>query len=197
MAAAGLLDEKHPSSWADFIARVALVVLVSSGCLLISLLPGRRWGGARSDSECQPSNEFWVKLSGVEGLDRSSDALTAPAFHMILRVNNEGHGWQACGNGGRVDLPGFCLPPGLVSSVPFVATSEGIGLPDELYERMEAQRQRNERVSLDVHVRMDEVLLCGTNAVTGSYRSPLLLWCTAILHGQPKGPFLCQARCTA
>ncbi|OEL23660.1 hypothetical protein BAE44_0015321 [Dichanthelium oligosanthes] len=150
--------------------------------------------------------EFWVKVPGVEGLDRISvddDAVALPpTFNITLRVNNEGNRfWKICGKGDRVDvayedvplahgqLPDFCVPPGAVGSVPVVATGEGLGLPDELYDRMESQRRRNERVQLAVHVRMHEV--------TGSVDSSLLLWCTAVLHGRPEGPFLCPVRPTA
>lgn len=52
-----------------------------------------------------------------------------------------------------VEGPDFCITRGVVSSVPVIATSEGLGLPDELCERMEGQRQRQERVALAVHVR--------------------------------------------
>lgn len=139
--------------------------------------------------------EFWVKLPGVEGLDRSVDATTPPTFNITLRVNNEGNKfWEVCGRGGRVDvayedvplahgqLPDFCVPPGVVGSVHVVATGDGLGMPGELHERMASQRRRNERVSLGVHVRMHEV--------SGIGDSPLL-WCTAVLHGQPEGPFVC------
>jgi hypothetical protein len=68
--------------------------------------------------------------------------------------------------------------------VPVVATGEGLGLPDELYKRMEGQRRRRERVQLAVEVRMHEI--------TGNRGAPLLLRCTAILHGHQKGSFLCQ-----
>ncbi|TVU34962.1 hypothetical protein EJB05_16821, partial [Eragrostis curvula] len=71
----------------------------------------------------------------------------------------------------------------VVGSVPVVATSEGLGMPDELYESMETQRRRHERVPLAVHVRM--------SGMTGTGRSPILVWCTAVLHGQPAGPFVC------
>ena len=76
------------------------------------------------------------------------------------------------------------MTAGTVGSVPVVATSQGLGLPDELYERMEGQRRRRERVKLEVRVRIDDL----TGSISGS---PLVLWCTAILHGQPKGPFIC------
>nr|CAB3474399.1 unnamed protein product [Digitaria exilis] len=141
--------------------------------------------------------EFWVKLPAVEGLDRSTDAVTSPTFHITLRVNYDrrGHQLPLCGEGGRVDvayegvpiahgdLPEFCVPAGIVGSVPVVATSEGLGLPDELYERMESQRRRHERVQLAVRVRIDNL--------TGSGGSPVVLWCTTTLYGQPKGPFIC------
>lgn len=142
--------------------------------------------------------EFWVKLPAVEGLDRSTDAVTGPTFHITLRVNYDrrGHPDPLRGKGGRVDvayegvpiahgdLPEFCVPAGIVGSVPAVAKSEGLGLPDELYERMENQRRRRERVTLAVRVRIDNL----TGSSTGS---PVVLWCTATLYGQPKGPFIC------
>ncbi|KAG2601048.1 hypothetical protein PVAP13_5KG565600 [Panicum virgatum] len=144
--------------------------------------------------------EFWVKLPAAEGLDRSADAVTAPTFHITLRVMYDlgsNHGfWPLCGKGGRVDvayagvpiahgdLPEFCVTAGTVGSVPVVATSQGLGLPDELYERMEGQRRRRERVKLEVRVRIGGL----TGSISGS---PLVLWCTAILHGQPKWPFIC------
>ncbi|KAK3162074.1 hypothetical protein QOZ80_1BG0085040 [Eleusine coracana subsp. coracana] len=141
--------------------------------------------------------EFWVKVSGVEGLDRSAVTVTAPTFNITLHVKNQG-GYtspQFCGKGGSVDvayenvplahgeLPEFCVPTGVVGLVPVVATSEGLGLPDDLYDRMESQRQRGERVTLAVHVKLREV--------PGSQGLPVLLWCTAVLHGQPEGPFVC------
>ncbi|CAM0883441.1 unnamed protein product [Alopecurus aequalis] len=136
--------------------------------------------------------DFWVKLPAVVGLDRASTgASRAPTFSITLRVANgarEPWHFGAKKNGtGRVvvayqgvplahaDLPEFSVPGGIISSVPIVATSEGLGIPDELYDRMQIQRQRKERVKLSVHVTLDGVLL----------------WCTAILHGQPQGPFVC------
>ncbi|TVU34958.1 hypothetical protein EJB05_16817, partial [Eragrostis curvula] len=140
--------------------------------------------------------DFWVKLSGVEGLDRSADAVTAPTFNVTVRVDNEWNNfWEFCGKGGSVDVsyagvplahgefPEFCVPPGVVGSVPVVATSEGLGLPDDLYESMESQRQRQEPVQLAVDVQMREV--------TGRGGSLILLWCTAVLPGQPAGTLVC------
>ncbi|KAL6614419.1 hypothetical protein ACP70R_036689 [Stipagrostis hirtigluma subsp. patula] len=140
--------------------------------------------------------EFWVKVPAVEGLGRSAGAAAAPTFNITLRVNNEGNRvWEVCGKGGGVEveyagvplahgeLPDFCVPPGVVGSVPVVATSDGLGLPDALHERMQGQRRRGERVALSVRVRMHDLTGCGG--------SKLLLMCTGILHGQPKGPFVC------
>uniref|UniRef100_A0A0D9YFJ8 Late embryogenesis abundant protein LEA-2 subgroup domain-containing protein n=1 Tax=Oryza glumipatula TaxID=40148 RepID=A0A0D9YFJ8_9ORYZ len=138
--------------------------------------------------------DFWVKVPGIEGLERAGAAAAAPVFNVTLRVDNEatrrafcaGRASAAVSYAGvqlaHADLPGgFCVPGQAVGSVPIVATSDGVGIPGELYERMESQRRRRERVSLEVEVRMEDC--CG--------RLPVTLWCTAVLHGQPEGPFLC------
>ncbi|XBI19504.1 hypothetical protein VPH35_061015 [Triticum aestivum] len=131
--------------------------------------------------------EFWVKLPAVEGLDRGTGASRPPTFNITLRVNNrDSEPWHFKGPGrvvvayagvplAHADLAEFTVPGEVISSVPIFATSEGLGLPDELYDRMQSQRRRRERVKLAVHVTLDGVLL----------------WCTAILHGQPRGPFVC------
>ncbi|KAE8772968.1 hypothetical protein D1007_54936 [Hordeum vulgare] len=131
--------------------------------------------------------EFWVKLPAVEGLEQGTGASRAPAFNITLRVNNRAsEPWHFKGPGrvvvayagvplAHAGLPEFTVPGEVITSVPIVATSDGLGLPDELYDRMQSQRRRRERVKLAVHVTLDDVLL----------------WCTAILHGQPRGPFVC------
>lgn len=139
--------------------------------------------------------DFWVKVPGIEGLERGPSALAAPVFNVTLRVDNEATRRPFCTSRasaavsyagvqlGHVDLPGgFCVPGQVVSSVPIVATSDGLGIPSELYERMESQRRRHERVSLEVQVRLDDC--CG--------QLPVMLWRTAVVHGQPQGPFLCK-----
>ncbi|XP_040384079.1 uncharacterized protein LOC121055529 [Oryza brachyantha] len=142
--------------------------------------------------------EFWVRLApgtGVEGLERGPGAAAAPVFNVTLRVDNEATRRPFCAGRasaavayagvqlGHADLPGgFCVPGQALSSVPIVATSDGVGVPGELYERMESQRRRRERVSLEVQVRLDDCF----------GRLPKMLWCTAVLHGRPKGPFLCN-----
>ncbi|CAL4947223.1 unnamed protein product [Urochloa decumbens] len=192
MAAAGLLEEdeecdcleKHPWAKRATIAAI-LIFFVASVFLLFWFV--------HPDS---PPSEYWVKVPSAEGLERSAGAVAAPTFNLTLRVNNKDTSRVVCGRGDRVDvaydgvplahgeLPDFCVPPGTVGSVPVVASGDGLGLPDELYERMEGQRRRDERVSLAVHVRMHEI--------TGSRGWPLLLSCTAVLRGQPEGPFLCE-----
>uniref|UniRef100_A0A0E0N320 Late embryogenesis abundant protein LEA-2 subgroup domain-containing protein n=1 Tax=Oryza rufipogon TaxID=4529 RepID=A0A0E0N320_ORYRU len=139
--------------------------------------------------------DFWVKVPGIEGLERGPSALAAPVFNVTLRVDNEATRRPFCTSRasaavsyagvqlGHVDLPGgFCVPGQVVSSVPIVATSDGLGIPSELYERMESQRRWHERVSLEVQVRLDDC--CG--------QLPVMLWRTAVVHGQPQGPFLCK-----
>jgi hypothetical protein len=169
--------EKHP--WAQNVAGVAAIL-----CILlftVFVLYNTEY------PEYLP--EFWVKLPAVEGLDRASTgASRAPTFNITLRVNGGPWHFRAKTNGtGRVvvayqgvplahaHLPEFTVPGGIISSVPIVATSDGLGVPDELYDRMQIQRRRKERVKLAVHVTLDGVLL----------------WCTAILHGRPQGPFVC------
>ncbi|KAK3165579.1 hypothetical protein QOZ80_1AG0034970 [Eleusine coracana subsp. coracana] len=180
MAAAAVLeDEESCSSVGITLGIMALFLVVVCGALHFSFV----------------APEFWVKVE-VKGLDRSASAVTAPTFNITLRVNSESNNlWRFCGKGGSVvvayanvplahgEFPEFCVPPGVIGSVPIVATGEGLGLPDDLYDRMESQRQRGERVTLAVHVKLREV--------PGSQGSPVLLWCTAVLHGQPEGPFVC------
>ncbi|KAL5227198.1 hypothetical protein ABZP36_015463 [Zizania latifolia] len=144
----------------------------------------------------QEQPEFWVKVPGVEGLERGPGAAAAPVFNVTLRVNNKATNRPFCAGRvsaavayagvqlARAELPnGFCVPGLAVSSVPMSATSDGLGIPSELYERMASQRRRHARVSLEVQVRLDDCGLCGP--------PPVMLWCTAVLHGRPKGPFLC------
>ncbi|PAN28275.1 hypothetical protein PAHAL_5G142200 [Panicum hallii] len=185
MAAAGLLEDDDQR---DFMEKHPCIAKALAILLCLALVPFFCIWGSQADF---PPSEYWVKAPGVEGLERSADAVASPTFNIILRVNNKAVWQVVCGRGDRVDvayegvplahgeLPDVCVPPGTVGSVPVVATGEGLGPPDELYERMEGQRRRRERVQ----VRMREI--------TGNRGAPLLLWCPAILHGRPKGPFLC------
>ncbi|PUZ54565.1 hypothetical protein GQ55_5G142200 [Panicum hallii var. hallii] len=189
MAAAGLLEDDDQR---DFMEKHPCIAKALTILLCLPLVPFFCIWGSQADF---PPSEYWVKVPGVEGLERSADAVASSTFNIILRVNNKAVWQVVCGRGDRVDvayegvplahgeLPDFCVPPGTVGSVPVVATGEGLGPPDELYERMEGQRRRRERVQVAVHVRMREI--------TGNRGAPLRLWCTAILHGRPKGPLLC------
>lgn len=142
--------------------------------------------------------EFSAIVSSFEGLDRSLGAAAAPTFHVALRVKN-GNVWQYCFKPGsavvahagvplaRADFPKFCVPGRSVVKVPVVLTGEGLGLPDELYERVDSRRRRQERVPLAVRVRLDE-----DHAVPHNRNRPMLLWCTAMLDGRPiNGPSRC------
>ncbi|KAG2592018.1 hypothetical protein PVAP13_5NG519500 [Panicum virgatum] len=123
------------------------------------------------------------RCKGVLGeVKWSAHATAAPTFNVTLRVNNKVVSRVICGRGDRVDvayegvplahgeLPNFCVPPGTVCSVPIVAAGD--------------RRRRREHVQLAVNVGMHEI--------TGNHGAPLLLRCTAILHGHRKEPFLYQ-----
>ncbi|KAG8055243.1 hypothetical protein GUJ93_ZPchr0001g32155 [Zizania palustris] len=154
------------------------------------------WEGAYDHLQAP---DFWVKVPGhgIDDLERGTVAVAPPVFNVTLRVDNGVTRLPFCtGRASAVvayagvqlahaDLPtGFCVPGRVVSSVPIVATSDGLGIPDELYERMESQRRRHERVSLEVQVKLEDCDGCGP--------FPAMLWCIAVLHGQPQeGPFRC------
>ena len=136
--------------------------------------------------------EFKAIVSAYEGLDApAAGAGTAPT----LRVGNELN-WRPFGAErgsvavsyagvplARAALPGFCVPGGSVGTVPVVATGEGTrGVPAGLRRRMEEQRQRRERVPLSVQVTVEK--FTGRSAVP----APMLVWCRAMLDGQPVWP---------
>ncbi|OEL23655.1 hypothetical protein BAE44_0015324 [Dichanthelium oligosanthes] len=135
-----------------------------------------------------PPSEYWVKVTGAEGLERSAGAVAAPTFDITLRVNNEGRSPQVCGRVVRVDVayegvplahgevPDFCVPPGVVGSVPVVAAGEGLGLPDELYDRSHGEPTPAERGRVAGGARVD----------AGDNRQPR---CTvaAVVHGSAGG----------
>lgn len=142
--------------------------------------------------------EFWVKLPAVEGLDQGTGASRGPAFNITLRVHNRGsEPWHFKGPGrvvvayagvplAHADLPEFTVPGHVIGSVPILATSEGLGLPDELYDRMQSQRRRRERVKLAVH----DAGWCAAvvhgdtaRATTGAVCLPDSLWTDLCPHG--------------
>ena len=140
--------------------------------------------------------EFKAIVSAYEGLDApAAGAGTAPTFRVALRVRNELNRRAFCAERGavavsyagvplaRAALPGFCVPGGSVGTVPVVATGEGTrGVPAGLRRRMEEQRQRRERVPLSVQVTVEK--FTESTAVP----SPMLVWCRAMLDGQPVWP---------
>ncbi|VAH80616.1 unnamed protein product [Triticum turgidum subsp. durum] len=137
--------------------------------------------------------EFSATVSSFEGLDRRAGA--PPTFRVHLRVKNS-NVWRHCFEpAGAVveydgvplasaDLGELCVPARSVVDVPFVATGEGLGMPDQLYERLDGLRRRQERVPLAVRLTLEE-----KDAVTQVW--PLLLRCTAMLDGLPDLPSRC------
>ncbi|CAM0883459.1 unnamed protein product [Alopecurus aequalis] len=136
--------------------------------------------------------KFSATISGYDGLVRSSSAAAAPpSFRVALRVKNTNYLWQHCFEARRAavveyegvplasaDLDAFCVPARTVLEVPVVATSEGLGIPDQLYESLEGRRERQERVPLEVRLVLEE-----KNTLNKALKS-LLLRCTAMLDGR-------------
>ncbi|KAF7030963.1 hypothetical protein CFC21_042381 [Triticum aestivum] len=137
--------------------------------------------------------EFSATVSSFDGLDRRAGA--PPTFHVDLRVKN-GNVWQHCFEpAGAVveydgvplasaDLGELCVPARSVVDVPFMATGEGLGMPDRLYEHLDGLRRRQERVPLAVRLTLEE------KDTTRQTRS-MLLRCTAMLDGRPDLPSRC------
>jgi hypothetical protein len=80
-----------------------------------------------------------------------------------------------------------------VARVRFVTAGAGLGMPESLYESVEAQRGGRERVQLTLRVRLDEDRRLPHHVPDVSRL--LLVWCqAAMLDGhRPSGP----SRCTA
>ena len=148
--------------------------------------------------------EVSAAVSSFQGLDPGHRAAGAPAFAVTLRARNR-NVWRHCfrpGNGtavvayagvplARADLPGFCVPGLGAATLRFAAAGGGLGIPGALYESLEGQRGRRERVALTVRVRLDEDLVVPHNVVNWS---PMLYWCDAMLDGHPPGG---SSRCKA
>ncbi|CAD6237608.1 unnamed protein product [Miscanthus lutarioriparius] len=170
--------------------------------------------------------EFSVTVSRPQGLE--------PTFDVTLRAKNR-NVWEHCFKPGpssavvayagvplsRADLPGFCVPGMSVARVRFVAAGAGPGMPESLYERLEAQRGRRERVQLTVRVRLDEdrllphhvpgaamAMLAGDAELRASAMAPrpslvqpplplpgLLLHCLACLPPPRLGPSMSHRSC--
>ncbi|KAI5000635.1 hypothetical protein ZWY2020_005224 [Hordeum vulgare] len=137
--------------------------------------------------------EFSATISSFEGLDRRAGA--PPTFRVDLRVKNSDVWWHCFEPTGavveydgvplaRADLGELCVPAGSVVDVPFVATGEGLGMPDRLYERVDGLRRRQERVPLAVRLTLE------MKDSVKEARS-MLLRCTAMLDGRPDLPSRC------
>ncbi|KAF7037993.1 hypothetical protein CFC21_048246 [Triticum aestivum] len=137
--------------------------------------------------------EFSATVSSFDGLDRRAGA--PPTFHVNLRVKN-GNVWRHCFEPAAAvveydgvplasaDLGKLCVPARNVLNVPFVASGEGLGMPDQLYERLDGLRRRQERVPLAVRLTLEE-------KDTVKQVRPWLLRCTAMLDGRPDLPSRC------
>jgi len=115
--------------------------------------------------------EFKVTVSRSQGLEPSKRAAEggAPTFDVTLRAKNR-NVWEHCFKPGagsavvayagvplaRADLRGCCVPGMSVARVRFVAAGAGLGMPESLYESLEAQRGGRKRVQLTIRVRLDE-----------------------------------------
>nr|CAB3474407.1 unnamed protein product [Digitaria exilis] len=142
-------------------------------------------------------------VTSFQGLEPGHRAAGAPKFAVTLRVSNR-YMWRHCFKPGSAvvayagvplaradDLPGFCVPGRSTKTVRLVAAGGGLGVPSALYESMEAQRGRRERVALAVRVRLDSDRVVPHNMVDWS---PMLYWCQAMLDGHPPGG---RPRCAA
>ncbi|KAK3162083.1 hypothetical protein QOZ80_1BG0085160 [Eleusine coracana subsp. coracana] len=144
--------------------------------------------------------EFSAAVSSVDGLEPSRSAEGPPTIGVTLRATNR-YMWRFCFKPGnvevayagvplaRADLPGFCVPGWRgVAKLRVVAAGGGLGLPDALYQSVEAQRWRRERVPLTVRVRLEEDRVVRHNLLTWP---PVLLWCEAMLPPN-NGPSRCN-----
>jgi hypothetical protein len=175
--------QRHP--------RLAGVLIVSVGLLAATVII------VVSLTMDSTTPEFSATVSGYDGLVRSAGAgATPPSFRVALRVKND-NVWQHCFEARATveydgvplafaDLDGFCVPAKSVVEVPIVATSEGLGMPDQLYRSLERRRERQERVPLEVRLMLEE------KDTVMDVRS-MLLRCTAMLDGMPDLPSRCQA----
>ncbi|KQK09971.1 hypothetical protein BRADI_2g51274v3 [Brachypodium distachyon] len=140
--------------------------------------------------------EFSATVASFDGIGRSTGG-ASPTFRLALRVKN-GNVWRHCfkPRGAAVeydgvpiaraqDLSEFCVPARSVVEVPVVATSEGLGLPEKLYEGVQSRRHKQERVPLAMRLTLDEL-----HVVLGP-GWPMLLQCTAMLDGRPDLPSRC------
>jgi hypothetical protein len=176
------LEQRHAQLFTVLV--ISFVLLVSAGITLLAFM-----------LESSPP-EFSATVSGYNGLVRSAGAgATPPSFRVALRVKND-NVWRHCFEARATveydgvplafaDLDGFCVSAKSIVEVPVVATSEGLGMPDQLYMSLERRRERQERVPLEVRLMLEE-------KDTVRDIPSMLLRCTAMLDGMPDLPSRCQ-----
>ncbi|KQK09969.1 hypothetical protein BRADI_2g51270v3, partial [Brachypodium distachyon] len=172
--------QRHPRLVSALLVCIVLLLSLALTALLITV-------------SCIPP-EFSATVASFDGLGRSSAGGVAPTFRLAVRVKNNDV-WRHClkPRGAVVEYEGvpiaraaddlgeFCVPARSVVEVPVVATGEGRGLPDQVYEGVEGRRQRQERVPLAVRLTLDD----------RRKDWPMLLQCTAMLDGRPDLPSRC------
>uniref|UniRef100_A0A0D9YDZ8 Late embryogenesis abundant protein LEA-2 subgroup domain-containing protein n=1 Tax=Oryza glumipatula TaxID=40148 RepID=A0A0D9YDZ8_9ORYZ len=110
-------------------------------------------------------------VTAIHGLDAAPAGASAagttiisPAIDVTLNVNNR-RGTARCYRGGEAvvsyegftvasgTVPGFCVPGKRAREVPFLASADGVGLPQQLRGRMALER-RIGAMQLEVEVKL-------------------------------------------
>lgn len=112
-------------------------------------------------------SEFSVQITAIRGLDDAAPAsptIISPAIDVTLHVNNR-RGTARCYRGGEAvvsyegftvasgTVPGFCVPGKRAREMPFLASADGVGLPQQLRGRMALER-RIGAMQLEVEVKL-------------------------------------------
>ncbi|BAB39431.1 hypothetical protein [Oryza sativa Japonica Group] len=112
-------------------------------------------------------SEFSVQITAIRGLDDAAPAsptIISPAIDVTLHVNNR-RGTARCYRGGEAvvsyegftvasgTVPGFCAQGKRAPEVPFLASADGVGLPQRLCGRMALER-RIGAMQLEVEVKL-------------------------------------------
>ncbi|KAF2951945.1 hypothetical protein DAI22_01g299700 [Oryza sativa Japonica Group] len=106
-------------------------------------------------------SEFSVQITATRGLDDAAPAaptIISPAIDVTLHVNNRRDATAAVVSyeGFTVasgTVPGFCVPGKRAREVPFLASADGVGLPQRLRDRMAVER-RIGAMQLEVEVKL-------------------------------------------
>lgn len=110
-------------------------------------------------------SEFSVQLTAIRGLDKPAPgASISPAFNVTLHANNR-RGTERCYQHGEAvvsyagftialgRVPGFCVPGKGAREMPFLAWADGVGLPEQVRDRMAVER-RVGATQLEVEVKL-------------------------------------------